>query len=873
MITRFLTTLATACLTIGTVTSVEAESEFAPLFPFVISHEAPDNVTSLSHLLDAPAGKHGFVRVEDGRFATDAGSIKFNATNLTGAANFPSHEDADRLADRLARFGMNCVRLHYFDAPYGNFRQTKEAGLYGIGGSLPGAFSADPKVAIPFDPDELDRLDYLVAALKKRGIYVNINLHVARFKKVISFFSRAVIDSEKEYAKALLTHVNPYTGLAYTDEPSVAMIEINNENSLLRGYDRGILERLPAPYDSELRAAWNEWLRAKYGSTTAMRRAWNPEEMSLRDEQVIEGGFDQAFPMAESMWTLGLKGATAVAAAENGVLKITVERAGKRYFPKLLRNGIKVKKGETYTVSFKIRRVEGTGKLELGTAIAGSGADWRPMGFLHTFEVGNRWTSISEVFIATDDSEDAQFQLTRFEQGSYEIDELSIQSGAEIEVNESQRLENGSIAILKHKAYASVEANRDYYQFLADVETSYWLEMESYIKDVLQAKAPVAGTQLVFSTSFIQAQLDYVDIHSYWTHPTLNGENWTAGNHPMVQSMNLIQGLAGQRVLGKPYTVSEYNHPYPNLYGAEAQPMLRAYGALQGWDGVFEYTWHHRRQPEPGFNSYFFSISERTDVLAHMLACAAIYLRGDVSEANETLAAPIDYTTDFERMVVATQRVRTRINDAGFSSELAFVHKVGVDLNGQAEVDPDLMNQSISDAQVLLSDTGELSWNREDPDACYFTINTEGTKLFTGFPRDRVIAMGDVRLKIGKTRMDWATVSLVSRFAEGGFGEENRNANILLTATGQALNDGMELKEVGDRSVAEVAWGNAPVMVEGISALVELPSEASRTRCYALNSNGERVQEVPVESHSKGCQVTISPEYQTIWYEIEVRNY
>jgi len=39
----------------------------APLFPFLISYDGPDNASSVAHLLDAPAGKHGFVRVEDGR--------------------------------------------------------------------------------------------------------------------------------------------------------------------------------------------------------------------------------------------------------------------------------------------------------------------------------------------------------------------------------------------------------------------------------------------------------------------------------------------------------------------------------------------------------------------------------------------------------------------------------------------------------------------------------------------------------------------------------------------------------------------------------------------------------------------------------------
>src|SRR3546814_6475315 len=85
--------------------------------------------------------------------------------------------------------------------------------------------------------------------------------------------------------------------------------------------------------------------------------------------------------------------------------------------------------------------------------------------------------------------------------------------------------------------------------------------------------------------------------------------------------MGALRGLATSRVDGVPYTISEYNHPFPNQYGAEAQPILRAYGRLQGWDGVFQYTYAHRADVEPEMNTYFFSMAARTDVLAHMPAC------------------------------------------------------------------------------------------------------------------------------------------------------------------------------------------------------------------------------------------------------------
>jgi len=851
---------------------LQAAEDFAPLFPFVITRDAPDNVTSMAHLLDAPAGKHGFVRVEKGGFATDAGPIKFNATNLTGPANFPSHADADRLAARLARFGINCVRLHYFDAPYGNFREEHQRGIFGKGDSVPGAFSAEPEVKVPFDRDAIDCQDYLIAALKKRGIYVNMNLHVARFPKGRSFISSRIIASEKEYAKKLLTRVNPYTGLAYTDDPCVAMIEINNENALFNNYHGGSIDRLPDAYASEFQRNWNLWLKNKYSSIEALKKVWKFESIPLCDEQISEGGFEKAFVPDGKEWTLSVSKSKATCISADGVMKIDVTQEGDQYFPKLFRNKLSLKKGKPYTLSFKVRRTKGSGNEQLGMAVADGVNGWRSLGLHQTLSVGSDWKKYSFSFYAAESTEKAQFQLTRFKVGTYEIEDVSFQSGAKTDINNDSRIEVNTMPTVRSNGFVPREARRDFYKFLEDTERAYWTGIADYVQDELKAKAPISGTQLGYSPPFIQAELDYIDNHSYWCHPSPVSPQWRIGNSSMVNSMGCIIGLAHERVLGKPYTVSEYNHPYPNQYGAEGQPMLRAYGALQGWDGVFEYTWHHRRQYAPGWNSYFFSISERTDVLAHMPACAAIFLRGDVHEAKKTIAAAVDYDSCFERLV-ASKAIGTGIGNAGFSRALTLVHKTGVDLTGKNGTDPASVDQEIANGKVVISDTGELCWNREEPGAGYFTVNTAGTKLFTGFPKDRTVAMGDVTLKVGRTRLDWATVSLVSHFAMGGFGEKDKAANILLTATGVASNSGMELEDVGGSKVNAVndEWGKAPVMVEGIPAVVGLPSQATRTHCYALNSNGDRVKEVPVAKSADGCQITIGPEYKTIWYEIEVK--
>lgn len=139
-------------------------------FPFPLSHESPDNVVSMRGLLDAPAGKYGFLRSEGEHFVHSNGTVRLNGINLTGPAVFPTHGEADALDDRFARFGFNCVRLHFFDCAYSN-----AIGITGCGVFVENEF---PRRNL--DPERVDRLHYLVASLKKRGIYTDVNLRVGR---------------------------------------------------------------------------------------------------------------------------------------------------------------------------------------------------------------------------------------------------------------------------------------------------------------------------------------------------------------------------------------------------------------------------------------------------------------------------------------------------------------------------------------------------------------------------------------------------------------------------------------------------------------------------------------------------------------------
>lgn len=127
--------------------------------------EPNQGVLNFSHLLDAPAGKHGFVRVKDGHlYFEDGKRARFLGFNIATRSNTPTHEDAEKLAERFASMGVNVIRLHAADAPIGdgagNWSSCKEAPL----------LDYERGTSRLFNPEGLDRFDYLAAKLKEKGM-------------------------------------------------------------------------------------------------------------------------------------------------------------------------------------------------------------------------------------------------------------------------------------------------------------------------------------------------------------------------------------------------------------------------------------------------------------------------------------------------------------------------------------------------------------------------------------------------------------------------------------------------------------------------------------------------------------------------------
>jgi hypothetical protein len=164
-----------------------------------------------------------------------------------------------------------------------------------------------PNKSLDISPELLDKVDYLIGQMGRHGIYLHLTLlGYGLFQEVppplkynpevqcreCDFKMRMFLgDPEMRriwlYAtETLMNHVNPYTGLAWKDDPVIACIEPYNEQ------ESGFLTRFINSKDIKetLNRRFGQWLEAKYQTPQALAKAWSDAGITSFDQVTTPAG-------------------------------------------------------------------------------------------------------------------------------------------------------------------------------------------------------------------------------------------------------------------------------------------------------------------------------------------------------------------------------------------------------------------------------------------------------------------------------------------------------------------------------------------------------------------------------------------------------
>jgi hypothetical protein len=234
-----------------------------------VSDRFADNaLVDLRSLNEAQSGEHGFVRLsESGDSFVDGHGKPLRFWAVGSEVYRSSPDDMDRHCRFLAKLGVNLVRLHVTVA------DTSE-----------GAEITDVNQKV------IDGVFRFVKAAKQNGIYLIISPYYAHHETPKSwelagysdtkaqpwgaiFIDERMKHAYKEWTRRLYADVNPHTGLAIKDDPTVAILQILNEDSLFFW----TMQRLPEPLLVQLRQRFSGWLAQHYDSVSKAFDSWHGE--------------------------------------------------------------------------------------------------------------------------------------------------------------------------------------------------------------------------------------------------------------------------------------------------------------------------------------------------------------------------------------------------------------------------------------------------------------------------------------------------------------------------------------------------------------------------------------------------------------------
>jgi hypothetical protein len=636
-------------------------------FPMVWD-DALANTLDVSSLNPAPISEKQRLSIKNGgKFYDKTGRrVRFVGVNITAGDAFPTNANADKIAAHLHKMGVNLVRFHHMDAPWAT------PNMFYVNGT-PGAYYTAGQSTVPtstVDPTSLARLDYFIDALKRNGIYSNLNLQVSRewtnangftegatwaSGKLMSYFHPLAITLQKQYARDLLTHTNPYTGTRLADDPAVAIVEMTNENSLFDGW-WGNKSQLPASYQEILRQQWNVYLKQRYGNTATLSAAWTVSNF------VNNGQFSGQSPWwtynnPPAAFNLAIETPTGVAAPLGNTLHFSGIQAGSDvWHVQMGQSEVTWQAGQSYTVRFVAKSNGNRNIIVSNDRGSGSTPDYNSNGLYQTVPLTTGWQVFSYTFNATSTTSvttNGRLTFNLGNQGTNDvyIADVSVTSSAGGNLlGGSESLESSTVAL---RGQTGDKAGVDFSKFLMDTEDRYVEAMRDLLKSEIGTRASITSSQSVFGglaglKRESGANTDFVDQHNYWQHPNFPGNafdpsNYTIENYPLSGvsfGMGSLGGLTMYRANGKPFIVSEYDHPAPSEYAAEMIPMIFSYAAAQDWDGVVLFDAGNL----VGNNRVtgFFDNTNHPSKLGLFPWAAAAFLRGDIkpSPALATLSLP-----------------------------------------------------------------------------------------------------------------------------------------------------------------------------------------------------------------------------------------
>jgi len=321
-----------------------------------------------------------------------------------------------------------------------------------------------------------------------------------------------------------------------------------------------------------------------------------------------------------------------------------------------------------------------------------------------------------------------------------------------------------------------------------------------------------------------------------------------------------VTQFARTPVTGRPYTISETNHPYPHEYACEGFPILTAYALFHDWDGIYWFTYGQGRAADPkqGIRPRgWFDFSNDPVKMTTLYACALMWYRQDLRPARRTVVR--SYTMDEAIESLRMDRSKGRpFFKPGFARSTPLQHATRFQF-GQAENTP--FPEPAPPGRIE-ADTGQLVWHDADKAKGVVTVDSERTQALIGFVR----ASGKTTVHLSAQVDNEFCCLLLTSMDDAPI---RTSRKLLLTTTALVANTGIAWED--DRKTL-ARWGRGPVLIEPVTGTLTLRDmgEVKRLTARPLTAAGSYLGPV-LTAKPRADTWRLELDGPTTWYVIEVQ--
>lgn len=226
-----------------------------------------ESAIDLRRLNEAFAGEHGYIEARGGEFIHGANRQPVRFWGVNGPPSQLRREDLPRCARRLAKYGVNLVRMH--------------GAVFNKAGDV--------------DPAKVSRIQDTVTALKAEGIYSLLSIYFPLWMQpspdhpwlkgydgkkhpfAALMFNPEFQEHYRQWWKAVLLTPDAQ-GRKLIDEAALFAVEIQNEDSFF--FWTFNPDQIPDPQMRLIESRFGAWLKRRYGSLEAALAAWGGQKVA-----------------------------------------------------------------------------------------------------------------------------------------------------------------------------------------------------------------------------------------------------------------------------------------------------------------------------------------------------------------------------------------------------------------------------------------------------------------------------------------------------------------------------------------------------------------------------------------------------------------